>query len=92
MVVNTKALYHVGEGLLSHDQKGFNLFDKEGKTLFTQGPLFSYSVNVDFNWYEIGDVISIGNRDALYYCFPKDGASVTKTRIAAELLYEMKKA
>ena len=47
---------------------------------------------MDYHWYEIGDVISIGNKDALYYCFPKGDVSVTKTRIAAELLYEMKKA
>ena len=47
---------------------------------------------MDYHWYEIGDVISIGNKEALYYCFPGAEVSVTKARIAAELLYEMKKA
>jgi hypothetical protein len=36
-------------------------------------------------------VICIGNKDALYYCFPKDGTSVAKTRMATEELYKMKK-
>ena len=44
------------------------------------------------NSIEIGDVISIGNKEALYYCFPPAEVSVTKARIAAELLYEMNKA
>jgi len=93
MVVNTKALYHVGEGLLSHDQNGFNLFDKEGKTLFTQGPLFSYSVNVDFNWYEIGDVICIGNADVTYCCIPKNLKDVVaKVRLGVEESYKIAKA
>ena len=35
--------------------------------------------------------LSIGNNDTLYYCFPKDGDVVAKTRLAAEELYKMKK-
>jgi hypothetical protein len=38
-------------------------------------------------------VISIGNRSALYYCFPKtEGDVVAKARLAAEELYKIKKA
>ena len=92
MMVDHKALYMVGDGHLTHTEDGFILDGCEGKLHYEQSPLASHSLNVDYHWYEIGDVISIGNKDALYYCFPKDGASVTKTRIAAELLYEMKKA
>ena len=40
----------------------------------------------------MGDVIGIGNRDMLYYCFPKgSGDVVGKTRLAVEELYKMKK-
>ena len=92
MMVDHKALYMVGEGKLTHTEAGFTLDGCEGKLHYEQSPLASHSLNVDYHWYEIGDVISIGNKEALYYCFPKDGASVTKARIAAELLYEMKKA
>lgn len=92
MMVDHKALYMVGDGHLSHGPEGFVLDGCDGKLHYDQSPLSSHSLNVDYHWYEIGDVISIGNKDALYYCFPRDGASVTRTRIAAELMYEMKKA
>ena len=92
MMVDHKALYLVGNGHLSHSKDGFLLTGCDGKLRYEQSPLSSHSLNVDFHWYEIGDVISIGNRDALYYCFPKDRVCVTKARFAAELMYEMSKA
>ena len=91
MLVNTKALYMVGSGKLIHDENGFCLTGCDGKLHYTQGPLACYSLNADYYWYEIGDVISIGNKDALYYCFPSGGDVVTKTRLAAEELYKLKK-
>ncbi|MBQ3065888.1 MAG: hypothetical protein IJC98_06605, partial [Clostridia bacterium] len=55
-----------------------------------QKPLSSYSLNADYYWYEIGDVISIGDVNGLYYCFPKgDGDIVAKTRLATEELYSI---
>ena len=36
-------------------------------------------------------MICIGSSDALYYCFPKGGDVVAKTRLATEELYKMKK-
>lgn len=92
MLVDTKALYMVGEGKLVHDEKGFRLTGCDGKLDYTQGPLTSHTLNSDYYWYEIGDVICIGNKDALYYCFPAGGDVVAKTRLAAEELYKMKKA
>ena len=91
MLVDTKALYFVGEGTLTHDENGFSLTGCDGKLQYTQGPLTCHTLNADYYWYEIGDVICIGNKDALYYCFPKEGDVVTKTRLAAEELYKMKK-
>ncbi len=92
MLVNTKALYMVGEGKLTHDENGFHLTGCDGKLSYTQGPLTSHTLNADYYWYEMGDVICIGNTDALYYCFPSGGDVVAKTRLATEELYKMKKS
>ena len=91
MLVNTKALYMVGSGKLIHDADGFHLTGCDGKLDYSQGPLFCYSLYADYFWYEIGDVICIGNKDALYYCFPEGGDVVAKTRLATEELYKLKK-
>ena len=91
MLVDHKALYMVGSGKLKHDVNGFVLEGCEGKLHYEQSPIQSYSLNVDYYWYEIGDVICIGNNDALYYCFVKGNTSVTRARLAAEALYRMKK-
>ena len=89
MTVDTKHLYHVGEGELLHTGEGFKLTGCDGALEYEQKPLSSYTLNSDFNWYEIGDVISIGNTKALFYCFPKsEKYTVTKARLAAEELYK----
>jgi len=89
MLVDHRALYMVGSGKLRHDENGFTLDGCDGKLHYEQKPQASHSLNADYFWYEIGDVVGIGNRDALYYCFPKSG-SVTRARLAAEELYRMK--
>lgn len=92
MMVDMKAIYRVGEGHLSHTRDGFVLDGCDGLLHYTQHPKASYSLYSDYYWYEIGDVICIGNRDALYYCFPKtENAIVAKARLAAEELYKMQK-
>lgn len=91
MMIDSKALYMVGVGQLVHDSEGFRLTGCDGELEYTQSPVASHSLNSDYYWYEIGDVICIGNHDALYYCFPKEGNVVTKARLAAEELYKMKK-
>lgn len=92
MMVDYKALYMVGSGRLVHDAAGLHLTGCDGKLSYTRSPLASHSLNADFFWYEIGDVICLGGRDTQYYCFPKGcGNVVTKTRLAAEELYKMKK-
>jgi len=92
MLVDHKALYTVGEGRLTHGADGFVLDGCNREIHYEQKPLASHSLNSDYFWYEIGDMISIGNRDALYYCFPKTEGIVTKTRLAAEELYKIKSA
>ena len=90
MMVNTKCIYQVGTGTLSHSKEGFHLTGCEGKLDYRQEPLASYSLYSDFCWYEIGDVICIGNDKVQYYCFPEgDRDIVAKTRLATEELYKM---
>ena len=92
MMVNFNAIYMVGEGHLTHTTEGFRLTGCDGKLDYAQGPLTCYSLYSDYYWYEIADMICIGNQDVLYYCFPKNcGDVVAKTRLAAEELYKMKK-
>ena len=92
MMVDYKAIYMVGSGKLVHNNDGFRLTGCDGQLEYTQGPLACYGLYADYYWYEIGDVICIGNHDALYYCFPKNcGDVVAKTRLATEELYKMKK-
>ena len=91
MMVDYKAIYMVGSGKLVHDSEGFKLTGCDGKLQYEQGPLANYGLYADYLWYEIGDVICIGNKDVLYYCFPKGGDCVAKTRMAVEELYKLKK-
>ena len=92
IMVNFNAIYKVREGHLTHTVDGFHLTGCDGKLDYTQGPLACYGLYADYYWYEIADMICIGNQDALYYCFPKGGGDVVaKTRMAAEELYKMKK-
>ena len=88
---DAKALYMVGTGRLHHDNNGFVLDGCDGKLHYEQSPNASYSVNSDYFWYEIGDIVSIGTNDCLYYCFPKEGDIVAKTRLAGEELYKLSK-
>ena len=86
-----KCIYKVGDGHLHHDDRGFYLEGCDGKLQYGQKPKASYSLYADYYWYEIGDMICIGNMKHLYYCFPKNQSLdvVAKTRIATEELYKM---
>ena len=74
MMMDTKHVYRVGEGELTHSKDGFHLVGCDGKLDYTQSGISSYSLYSDFYWYEIGDVICIGDSKMLYYCFPKRSA------------------
>ncbi len=92
MMVDYKAIYQVGEGVLQHDMTGFHLSGCDGKLVYEQKPTANYSLYSDYYWYEIGDMICIGTYETLYYCFPKDGKDVVaKSRLAAEEMYKMSK-
>lgn len=91
VIVDYKALYMTGHGHLHHDRNGFTLDSDDGLIHYTQSPLASYSLYSDYYWYEIGDMICIGTKDCLYYCFPEKKDVAAKTRIAAEELYKLLK-
>ncbi len=92
MLVDFKAIYTVGQGRLTHDLTGFRLTGCDGRLDYAQKPLSCYSLYADYLWYEIGDTICIGNNDVLYYCFPKGGDVVAKTRMATEEMYKLYKS
>lgn len=92
IMVDYKAIYMVGSGKLIHNTDGFSLTGCDGKLTYTQPPSACYGLYADYFWYEIGDVICIGNKDRLYYCFPKGCDVVAKARIATEELFKMRKA
>jgi len=92
MQVDYKTFYRVGEGHLLHDTTGFTLTGCDGKLRYTQKPNFSYSLYCDYYWYEIDDVIGIGDNEVHYFLFPKNHAPVAKVRLATEEMYKLYKA
>ena len=90
MANDTKHIYSVGSGTLLHTPEGFKLTADDGSFEYSQNPQASHSICADFYWYELGDVIAIGNQKALYYCFPKrENVPVAKVRLAAEEMYKL---
>lgn len=89
--VNLDGVSKIGTGHLRHDLDGFYLTGADGKLEYKQSPVFSHTLYADYYWYEIGDVIGIGDNEFSYFCFPKGNVSVTKARLATEELYKMKK-
>lgn len=88
--VDTKKLYSIGSGRLIHDKDGFTLTSDDGQLNYHQKATANYSINADFNWYEIGDIVSVGDAECLFYCLPRvEGVSVAKLRLAAEEAYKI---
>lgn len=85
------ALYNVGKGHLTHDLSGFHLTGCDGRLDYTQKPQSCYGLYSDFYWYEVGDMICIGNNNVMYYCLPEGTDVVSKTRMAAEEMYKLYK-
>jgi len=89
--VNLDGVCDIGTGHLTHGLDGFRLTGADGKLDYSQSPVFSHTLYSDYYWYEIGDVIGIGDNEYSYFCFPKENISVSKARLATEELYKMKK-
>lgn len=89
--VNLDGVCEIGRGHLRHDLDGFRLTGADGKLDYKQSAVFSHTLYSDYYWYEIGDVIGIGDNEFSYFCFPDKSVSVTKARLATEELYKMKR-
>ncbi len=93
MQVDYKSIYTVGDGHLRHDNAGFTLTGCDGKLSYTQKPQACFGLYADYYWYEIDDVICIGDNEVHYFLFPKDKTvSVAKLRLATEEMYKIYKA
>ena len=89
MIVNASGVYKVGSGVLEHTKEGFHLTGCDGQIDYKQNSVSLYTLNSDYYWYCLGDVIGLGNQDALYYCMPtKEEHIVTKSRLATEEIYK----
>lgn len=85
-----KILYKLGIGRIIHNREGFKLTGCDGKLEYSQDTKYTYSLNSDLNWYEMGDIISIGDSKARYYCLLKTKRDVVaKARLATEEMYKM---
>ncbi len=91
VIVDEKAMYRVGSGRLVQTAEGCVLDGCDGRLHYEQPTANSYSLYVDYFWYEIGDMICIGTKDVLYYCFPRQRGVVTRARLAAEEAYKLQK-
>lgn len=92
VLINTKCMYEIGTAHLTHDMEGFRLTGFDGKMDYRQPPMHSYSLNADFYWYQIDDVVCIGDMDRQYCCIPKNkDVSVAKVRLATEEMYKIAK-
>ncbi len=89
----SKCLYFVGEGNLVHNESGFTLNSDDNLINFNQPPLATHTANCDYYWYELGDVIAIGNEKILYYTFPiNQKVPVYKVKLATEEIYKKAKS
>ena len=91
-VKDHKSFYRIGNGRLTHTADGFTLKNDDGTLDFAQPSTASHSINVDFYFYTMGDVICIGDKTELFYCFTPNNAPVFKARLAAEEIYKVKRA
>ena len=91
MQVDNKAIYKVGSGHLTHDNTGFHLTGCDGRLDYVQKPQAHYSLYADYYWYEIADVICVGDAQVHHFCFFNNGESVAKLRLAAEEMYKLYK-
>lgn len=91
MIVDTKALYKVGSGRLSHNmEEGFHLTGCDGKIDYRQSSDTMYTCEAIPYWYQIDDVIGLGDKRALYYAFPTEQKEVVgKVKLATEEIFKI---
>ena len=91
MMIDTYHVYSLGDGHLIHNSDGFKLEAFDGKLNCQVPSKQTYSINADFFWYQIADVVTINDSKYSYFCFPKEKRDVVaKMRLATEELYKIK--
>ncbi len=85
---DTYSLYEVGSGRLIHNMDGFTLTLDDGSLEYHHSSKTSYSINSDIYWYQMGDIVCIGDYSIQYYCFPKKNDVVVKCRLATEEIFK----
>ena len=64
-----------------------------GQLHYTLSPKASYSLYADYYWYELADVVCVGDTEVHHFCFPKNqSVPVAKVRLATEEMYALYKA
>lgn len=91
MMIDTYNVYSLGDGHLIHNEEGFKLTAFDGKLECVVPSKLTYSINADFYWYQIADVITLNDNKFSYFCFPKGNKDiVAKMRLATEELFKIK--
>ena len=71
-------------------EEGFHLTGCDGKLDYRQSAGSSYTCEAIPYWYEIDDVIGMGNNRELYYAFPTEKKEVVgKVKLAAEEIFKI---
>ena len=91
MMVDTNALYKVGSGRLTHNmEEGFHLTGCDGKIDYHQSSKSMYTCEATPYWYQIDDVIGMGDNDILYFAFPTEHREVVgKVKLAVEEIFKI---
>ncbi len=90
MIVNFKGAYRVGDGTLTHDENGFHLVGCDGRLDYKQSARSMYTCESAFYWYQMRDVIGMGDKRALYFAMPKERLELSaKTRLAVEEMFKI---
>ncbi|MDY2724635.1 MAG: hypothetical protein SOV25_03500, partial [Candidatus Onthovivens sp.] len=75
---------------LEHNINGITLTDEANDFSFHLFPIELYNMYTEFDWFEVGDMVSIGNSEVLYDCILKNyDVSVLKLRMACQELYKI---
>lgn len=91
-MVNTKGLYHIGNGRILHGIEGMRITGCDGKLDFYKKSVSMYAVGAAFHWYKVGDGICIGDNSITYLAaLREDTHLVMKARFASEEIYKILK-
>lgn len=94
-MVDTKGLYKIGNGRISHDIDGMRITGCNGKLDFYKKSISMYAVGAALHWYDIGDGICIGDNSITYLAAPTskyEQNKVMKVRLASEEIYKILKS